>query len=179
MKLRIVNSRHVKTRRVLFLCSGNYYRSRFCQELFNARAVARELGWSAFSRALLEAPATLNVGPMSTFAIDLLRELGVEPADHVRLPLEVTTFDFETSDLIIAMHEPEHRPLIERDWRTYGHTVDYWQVPDVKELAPRAALVRLADHVADLVVQLGYGPSPGAPAARPYGAWPSSSAANG
>jgi protein-tyrosine phosphatase len=155
-----------RIRRVLFLCSGNYYRSRFCQELFNARAARRKLGWSAVSRGLLKSPATLNPGPMSTFAIDLLRELGVAPVDHLRLPLEVTEFDFQTTDAVIAVHDPEHRPLIERDWPAHAHTVEYWRVPDVKELEPRAALVRLADHVGDLVLQLGYASQSGARVAR-------------
>lgn len=30
-------------RRVLFLCSGNYYRSRFCEEHFNHHAAAARL----------------------------------------------------------------------------------------------------------------------------------------
>jgi protein-tyrosine phosphatase len=36
-------------RRVLFLCTGNYYRSRYAEELFNHIARAEGLGWRAFS----------------------------------------------------------------------------------------------------------------------------------
>ena len=36
---------------VLFLCTGNYYRSRFAEELFNHRAARDGLSWVAQSRA--------------------------------------------------------------------------------------------------------------------------------
>jgi protein-tyrosine phosphatase len=35
---------------VLFLCTGNYYRSRYAEELFNHLARAEGIGWRAFSR---------------------------------------------------------------------------------------------------------------------------------
>jgi len=35
---------------VLFLCTGNYYRSRFAEILFNAVAAKEGLGWRADSR---------------------------------------------------------------------------------------------------------------------------------
>src|SRR5262249_40863295 len=37
-------------REVLFLCTGNYYRSRFADILFSAEASRRGLAWSSFSR---------------------------------------------------------------------------------------------------------------------------------
>ena len=39
-------------RTVLFLCTGNYYRSRFAAILFNHLARERSLPWSASSRGL-------------------------------------------------------------------------------------------------------------------------------
>jgi hypothetical protein len=35
---------------ILFLCTGNYYRSRYVEELFNHRAKIESLPWRAFSR---------------------------------------------------------------------------------------------------------------------------------
>jgi protein-tyrosine-phosphatase len=37
-------------KRVLFLCTGNYYRSRFAELLFNYRARSTGLAWEASSR---------------------------------------------------------------------------------------------------------------------------------
>jgi protein-tyrosine-phosphatase len=50
---------NVKT--VLFLCTGNYYRSRFAEELFNYEAERASLPWIAQSRGLaLEAPGEIR-----------------------------------------------------------------------------------------------------------------------
>jgi hypothetical protein len=38
--------------RVLFICTGNYYRSRFAEAVFNHHAEALGLRWRAFSRGL-------------------------------------------------------------------------------------------------------------------------------
>ena len=150
-------------RRVLFLCSGNYYRSRFCEEHFNHHATASRLGWQAISRALRPKPATLNPGPMSPFAVEYLRQRGIRPSNHLRLPLEVTEFDWHTSDVVIAMNDPEHRPLAQSAWPSHAARVRYWTVADIDELAPTPALHRLQRHVTSLVDEL-------AAAQRSYGA---------
>jgi protein-tyrosine-phosphatase len=49
--------------RVLFLCTGNYYRSRYAEELFNHIARAEGLGWRAFSCGAAEQAFPENVGP--------------------------------------------------------------------------------------------------------------------
>ena len=41
-----------KKKSVLFLCTGNYYRSRFAEIYFNSVAVKMGLSWRAFFRAL-------------------------------------------------------------------------------------------------------------------------------
>ncbi|WP_259235282.1 arsenate reductase/protein-tyrosine-phosphatase family protein [Bradyrhizobium elkanii] len=60
-------------KRVLFLCTGNYYRSRYAEELFNHLARAEQLAWRASSRGAAERGSPDNVGPMSVFADDRLR----------------------------------------------------------------------------------------------------------
>jgi protein-tyrosine phosphatase len=140
--------------RVMFLCTANYYRSRFCEEVFNHHAAAQRLSWHAYSRALRDAPATLNPGPMSDFAIDFLRKRGIRPIGHWRLPLAATRFDFEMNRLIVAVNEPEHRPMVEAKWRALSHRVDYWAVADVDELAPDTALGQLEDRVTRLIRRL-------------------------
>jgi protein-tyrosine phosphatase len=51
--------------RILFLCTGNYYRSRYAEELFNHIARAEGLGWRAFSCGAADQAFPENVGPMS------------------------------------------------------------------------------------------------------------------
>ena len=37
---------------ILFLCTGNYYRSRLAEEYFNHLAAAKQLSTKAYSRAI-------------------------------------------------------------------------------------------------------------------------------
>jgi protein-tyrosine phosphatase len=150
-------------RRLLFLCGANHYLSRFCEELFNHYATARRLPWQGLSRALLEAPATRNPGPMSPFALAQLRKRGVLALNQLRLPLPVNAFDFETSDLVIAMHEDTHRPIVESHWARYAGTVRYWHVPDTDSLAPRPALALAEGQLDALMNELADEPKLGTP----------------
>ena len=50
---------------VLFLCTGNYYRSRFAEELFDYLAPANCAGWVAASRGIAVDLGNNNVGPIA------------------------------------------------------------------------------------------------------------------
>jgi len=60
---------------VLFLCTGNYYRSRYAEILFNAKAKEMGLEWNAVSRGL--APDPRNPGPMSSDSISALQKQNI------------------------------------------------------------------------------------------------------
>jgi hypothetical protein len=65
----------VKT--VLFLCTGNYYRSRFAEELFNDHAGRSGIDWIAHSRGLALERGANNLGCISPFALRALKELEI------------------------------------------------------------------------------------------------------
>jgi protein-tyrosine-phosphatase len=62
-------------RTVLFLCTGNYYRSRFAEVLFNSVAGRMRLPWQASSRGLALERGVNNVGPMAVSALTSLEAL--------------------------------------------------------------------------------------------------------
>src|SRR5579859_66046 len=98
---------------VLFLCTGNYYRSRFAEILFNSVAERMGLPWRAFSRGLALERGVNNVGPMAVSAITALEALGVQAFDAVaRFPVQVTTDDLEQANQIVALKQTEHLPLL-------------------------------------------------------------------
>src|SRR5215472_5176644 len=101
------------TNRILFLCTGNYYRSRYAEELFNHHAKLAGLIWSAFSRGLAEATSPDNVGPMSQFAIKALRLRKIDAQGAARLPVSCSQCDLRSARLVIALNEAEHRPMLE------------------------------------------------------------------
>src|SRR5438270_14046948 len=99
---------------VLFLCTGNYYRSRFAEVLFNSVADKMGLPWKATSRGLALERGVNNVGPMAASAITALKALGVRAdAALTRLPAQVTTDDLERANRVVALKQAEHLPLVQ------------------------------------------------------------------
>jgi protein-tyrosine phosphatase len=140
-------------RHVLFLCTGNYYRSRLAEELFNHRARALGLDWRATSRALaIERGAEENVGPISDYAVRALEKLSIPIRHPARSPAACTEQDFEQADMIIAMKEHEHRPLVEARFNAWAARVTYWHVHDLDLVTDFAVTGSLVDDLVDRLI---------------------------
>ena len=137
---------------VLFLCTGNYYRSRYAEILFNWHAPQRGLAWQAQSRGL--EPDPLNQGPMSRNTMAALRKLGIPLDQHLRLPIRATADDFRGAHHVVAVKEAEHRPMIEREFREWLDRVEFWHVHDLDCCGPEEALPQLDLHVSALIERL-------------------------
>ena len=140
--------------KVLFLCTGNYYRSRFAEELFNHLAVAAGIPWRAESRALAIERGIVNVGPMSRHTAEALHERGIKPAEPFRYPLALNEVDLRSSARVIALKEAEHRPLVESKFAAFAGRVEYWHVHDLDGAAPQEALTQVEVLVRELVAGL-------------------------
>lgn len=117
-------------RTVQFLCTGNYYRSRFAEVLFNAVAGKMGLPWKAISRALNLVPGK-NPGPMARVAVETLEARGIRSREAcTRLPMQLTTEDLEGADRIVALKEAEHRPMLQERFPAWVDKVEYWDVDD-------------------------------------------------
>jgi protein-tyrosine phosphatase len=132
---------------VLFLCTGNYYRSRFAEELFNHKAAAAGMAWQAQSRALAIERGANNVGPLSPFALRGLTARGCSARDGGRMPLQCAATDLETAHRIIALNEPEHRPLMRGRFPEWESRVQFWQVADVEYVRPEVALAAIEKQI--------------------------------
>jgi predicted translation initiation factor SUI1 len=120
---------------VLFLCTGNYYRSRFAEVLFNSVAGRMGLPWRASSRGLALERGVNNVGPMAVEAVKALEALGVRAAEAVtRLPAQVTTDDLERADRVVALKHAEHLPLLQERFPAWAEKVEFWHVDDSPEV---------------------------------------------
>ena len=139
---------------ILFLCTGNYYRSRYAEELFNFRARNEGLAWRAFSRGLAEKGSPDNVGPMSRFALQALSARNIVPAGACRLPISCSAADFGAAELVIALKDREHRPFVERRFPDLLPRVIFWDVNDVAFTPPAVALAQIDDLVDGLVAGL-------------------------
>lgn len=139
---------------ILFLCTGNYYRSRFAELFFNHLAEEKGLEWRAISRALALERGIYNIGPISTYAVQGLRQRGVDLPDMLRMPQQLQESDLESSTRIIALHEPEHRPLVEQRFASWKQRVEYWRAPDLDKMHPDQALEYIAQQVIALLGEL-------------------------
>lgn len=152
-----INRRKPAEKTVLFLCTGNYYRSRFAEILFNAVARRMGLGWCALSRGVAIEFGVGNVGPLSSAAARRLTEMGVAADGYTRMPIQVAPDDLELADLIVALKEAEHRPLLRQRYPGWEERVEYWHVHDVDFAPAQDALREIERHVVALAERLAGG----------------------
>jgi protein-tyrosine phosphatase len=140
---------------VLFVCTGNYYRSRFAELLFNALAEQRRLPCRATSRGTdVYGAGRFNVGPISAYARQALEARGVPLDADLRLPLPLTDADLADADVVVAVCEAEHRSHLERDFPAKAAQVEYWGVDDLGVTPAEDALAALEQHVRMLIDRL-------------------------
>lgn len=146
-------------RKVLFLCTGNYYRSRFAEIYFNSVASKFGLSWRADSRGLALERGANNVGPLAKLALTTLQAKGISDLLATsRMPAAATNADFESAERVIALKETEHRPLLDERFPSFASRVEHWQIDD----AP-GALPAIEKQVTELIARLlgggGEGPA--------------------
>jgi protein-tyrosine phosphatase len=135
---------------VLFLCTGNYYRSRFAETLFNSVAGKMNLPWKALSRGLALERGVNNVGPMALSAVKALEARGLRAvAEFGRFPIQVTMEVFDKANWIVALKEDEHLPLLQERYPAWVEKVEFWQVDDDPEV-----LSLIEREVMDLAARL-------------------------
>ena len=137
---------------ILFLCSGNYYRSRFAEILFNHLAGENNLNWHAESRGIV-AQWSHNPGPISRDTLAELQSRRI-PVDTTRYPMQVTAEDFARANLVIALYDAEHRVMMENYFPDHVTGVEFWNVPDLDEMDSVRALTRIDQNVRSLIAQL-------------------------
>jgi protein-tyrosine phosphatase len=121
--------------RILFLCTGNYYRSRLAEELLRYNARKADLEIECDSAGLGKIPNLSNPGPIGIAVLEYLQKRGISSLSLARYPKQWTPSDIQTADIIVCMNEREHRAMFEsqaRPFLNHRHIV-YWRIPDVEE----------------------------------------------
>jgi protein-tyrosine phosphatase len=135
--------------RILFICTGNFYRSRFAEAVFNHRAEQRQLPWAAFSRGLA---VHLAEGYLSSFAADGLLARQIDLRHTGRQRVQLSEDDFLKADRWIAMDRTEHFPMMQNQFSAWADKIEYWDVPDLPYRSFKDALVEI-EHKTIQVLQ--------------------------
>ena len=145
--------------KLLFICTGNYYRSRFAEMLFNAVASGSDLGWQAESRGIATQFAH-GLGPISVHVINALAARGIEVNGQSRHPIQLQEGDLAAANLIIAMKEAEHRAYLEDSFPSWSDKVEYWNVHDVDVTPVNETLPQIERQLQLLTQRLSEGKRP-------------------
>ena len=141
--------------KIIFLCTGNYYRSRFAEILFNSLISEAGLDWKADSRGLALEKGVNNSGPISKYALTALERRGIKlTLGAERYPLQVQEREFEEADLIIALKEAEHRRYLLERYPNWVDKVEYWDVTDRVPTAEYDPLKEIAREIKGLIQRL-------------------------
>ena len=139
-------------KKILFLCTGNYYRSRFSEEYFNHYANKFNLPWLADSKGIMrQFEGNGNVGPIAKHTLDELERLGILAKGSQRFPEYVYEEHFSKFDRIIAVSRDEHSPMLKDLWPDSLTSVEYFDVEDLHLEEYETALPRLKLHLDKLI----------------------------
>jgi protein-tyrosine phosphatase len=138
---------NVRLRVLLFLCTGNDYRSRFAELWFNHHAAENGLDWFAVSRGLRITPDT-NPGFLSGHVLRACKELALPVT--LRDPRPLTAEDLERADHVVAMDWTEHFPMLRERFSGFEDRVEYWDIGDLPVLDPDEAIDRMRRQLEDL-----------------------------
>lgn len=136
---------------VLFVCTGNYYRSRYAEMLFNATRPA-SLAWIALSRGF--DPSPVNPGPIAQVVIEHMRERGFPAPDPLPHPRRLKEADLHNTDRIIALDADEHPAYVEHFFPAWRNKFAFWRVPDLDRMDASEALGLIEANVAWLIDDL-------------------------
>jgi protein-tyrosine phosphatase len=138
---------------VIFVCSANYYRSRYAEHYFNWLAGREALGWKADSRGLMVGYWG-NIGPISRHAVEAMQDRGIPLDDRPRDPRPLTLTDLSEADLVVAVKEAEHRAMMAAQFPLWKDRIEYWQVDDLDCALPHESLPLLERRIDSLIERL-------------------------
>jgi len=137
---------------VLFICTGNYYRSRYAEAYFNHLVEKRRLtGWRAFSRGLA---TELAMGLISIHTVERLEKNKIPLIHCSEKPAPLTEEDLKTAHVIIALKREEHLPMMQTLFPDWATRIDYWDIHDIDQAPPETALPEIETRVTTLLDKL-------------------------
>lgn len=122
---------------VLFLCTGNYFRSRFSELWFNHQIalLGRCDDVHAVSAGLNVRADSGNVGAIAKEAQAALQHRGVAVnPTQLAMPRQVSRHDVEQADVVVAVDADAHRPMVQELFPDLETKIRFWRVKDLDEV---------------------------------------------
>lgn len=133
---------------VLFICTGNVYRSRFAEAVFNHYAEQREIPWLAFSRGLA---VHLTEEDLSPFTVGALASRRIEMRHTCASRRQLAERDLSMATHRIALYRSEHLPMMIAQFPVWAERIEYWEVPDIPFRSASDALQEIECNVIQLI----------------------------
>ena len=137
--------------RILFICTGNYYRSRFAEAVFNHHAELLRIPWIAFSRGLA---VHLAEGYLSPLILEALGERKIELRHTGTDRHQLSESDLLHSHRRIALDRNEHLAMMRAQFPDWADTIEYWDVPDILFQLPAKALSEIECRTIELLKEV-------------------------
>ncbi|MDB2481529.1 hypothetical protein N9W84_00015 [bacterium] len=142
--------------KVCFVCTGNYYRSRFAEAVFNHLAEECDVGHVAESRGFQISAAdevAKKYGELSPYTRDRMDELDIEERHTSSERQMIKKEDLKLFDLFIILDRSEHFSMVKEFVGEDEEMIDsaknfkYWGVKDVFDWKPSETLSAIFANV--------------------------------
>jgi protein-tyrosine phosphatase len=133
---------------VLFICTGNFYRSRFAEAIFNATTEKNRVPWKAISRGLAIHWAQ---GYLSPYTEEALKERNIELRHTGTDRIQLLENDLRNTDLQIALDHSEHYSMMQDQFPQWADRITYWDIADMPFSSPAIALPAIEAKIQSLI----------------------------
>jgi protein-tyrosine phosphatase len=147
----------INMKNYLFICTGNFYRSRFAESYFNFLCIKYNLSYRAKSAGLkpyLADEKAAEEGEISILAKNKLDALGISKDYYDKNREELTEEMLQNSDIIIAMDEDEHFSMIKNSFPNYLKKVIFYGAKDIEYCDHHIALNYIKKMIEEEVFNL-------------------------
>lgn len=143
--------------KVTFVCTGNYYRSRFAESYFNYLCDILKLNFEADSYGLAIHYAdelAEEHGEISPYSKERMEQIGIPDHYFDRDRKSLTKDAIENSDIIIAMDKEEHTEMIMEQFPSYINQFNFFEVKDVFDWEPKKTLDETQKNVEKMINEI-------------------------
>ena len=131
--------------KILFICTGNFYRSKFCEAFMENEGKVLKIPIRTMSRgfeiSLADKVASIY-GETSPYTIQRLDQLGIDCGKVKKRRTPVSQHDINSNDIIVIIDKAEHSPYMENFDFPENRTV-FWEVKDIADWTAKETLDEL------------------------------------